>query len=49
MIILITMIKKNNNNEIGPSAAIQMDLQIVTLTEVSQTERGKRHDIISTC
>ena len=32
-------------NKIMPFAATWMDLEIVTLTEVSQTEKGIPHDI----
>ena len=35
----------HKKNEITPSAAIQMDLEIVILNEVSQTERQISYDI----
>ena len=36
-------------NEIMPFAAIWMDLQIIILSEVSQTEKDKNHMISLTC
>ena len=36
-------------NEIMPFAATSMDLEIVTLSEVSRTEKGKYHMISLTC
>ena len=36
-------------NEIMPSAAIWMDLEIVILSEVSQTEKEKYHMILLIC
>ena len=38
----ILVVKKN---EIMPSAATRMDLEMVILSEVSQTEKDKFHDI----
>ena len=32
-------------NEIMPFAAIWMDIEVIILSEVSQTEKGKYHDI----
>ena len=37
------------NNEIMPFAATQMDLEIVILSEVSQTEKDKYHTILLIC
>ena len=37
------------NNEIMPFAAMQMDLEIVILSEVSQTEKEKYHKISLIC
>ena len=37
------------NNEIMPFAATWMDLVIIILSEVSQTEKGKYHVIPLTC
>ena len=42
----ILAIKKN---EIMPFAAIRMDLDIVILSEVSQTEKDKYHIILLIC
>ena len=36
-------------NEIMPFAAIQMDLEIMILSEVSKTEKDKYHTISLTC
>ena len=36
-------------NEIMPLAAIWMDLEIIILSEVSQTEKDKYHMISLTC
>ena len=36
-------------NEIMPSAAIWMDLEMIILSEVSQAERGKYHTILLLC
>ena len=36
-------------NEIMPSAATQMDLESVTLSEVSQTEKDKYHMASRVC
>ena len=36
-------------NEITPFAATLMDLEIVILSEVSQTEKGKYHMILLIC
>ena len=36
-------------NEIMPSAAIWMDLEIITLNEVSQTEKDKYHMVSLIC
>ena len=36
-------------NEIVPFAATWMDLEIVTLSEVSQTEKDKYHIILLIC
>ena len=35
-------------NEIMPFAATWMDIEIIILSEVSQTEKGKYHDITHT-
>ena len=32
-------------NEIMPFVAIWMDIEVIILSEVSQTEKGKYHDI----
>ena len=37
------------NNEIMPSAAIWMDLEIIILSEVSQKEKNKYHIIYLIC
>ena len=37
------------NNEIMPFAATQMDLEIIILSEVSQTEKDKYQMISLTC
>ena len=37
------------NNEIMPSAAIWMDLEIIILSEVSQKEKNKYHMISLIC
>ena len=41
-----SVIKKN---EIMPSAATWMDLEIIILSEVSQTEKDKYHMTLLTC
>ena len=41
-----SVIKKN---EIMPFAAIWMDLEIIILSEVSQTEKDKYHMILLIC
>ena len=38
-----------NKNEIMPSAATWMDLEIITLSEISQTEKDKHHIISLIC
>ena len=35
----------HKNNEIMPLVAIQMDLELIIISEVSQTERDKYHMI----
>jgi len=37
------------NNEIRPFAATWMDLEIIVLNEVSQTEKDKYHVLSFTC
>ena len=39
----------NKKNEIMPFAATWMDLEIVILSEASQTEKGKYHTIFLIC
>ena len=36
-------------NEVMPFAATLMDLEIVILSEISETEKGKYHMILLTC
>ena len=39
----------NQKNEILPFAATWMDLEIITLSEIGQTEKDKYHIISLTC
>ena len=43
------LISHKKNNEIMPSAAIWMDLEIIILSEVSQKEKNKYHMISLIC
>ena len=40
---------KKKKNEIMPLAAMWMDLEMITLSEVSQTEKNKYHMISLIC
>ena len=43
------ILPSHRKNGIRPSAATWMDLEIVTLSEISQTEKDKYHMISLTC
>ena len=44
-----TQPKEKKKNEIMPLAAIQMDLEIIILSAVSETEKDKYHIVSSIC
>ena len=43
------MLLSHEKNEIMPFAATCMDLEMITLSEVSHTEKDKYHMILLTC
>ena len=48
-IYVITYYSAIKKNEILPFAAKWMDLEIIILSEISQTEKGKYHMMSLTC